>query len=137
MPPRLEYIGFVVSDMPASLDFYRALGFEIAEGMNTEPHVDIELHNGMRLSWDTHEMMRSFNPNWQPRTGTGHSAEIALNCDAPAEVDAIYARMTEAGYTGAVPPFDAFWGHRYAVLHDPDGNGVALFANRPDAAPTA
>jgi uncharacterized glyoxalase superfamily protein PhnB len=24
-------------------------------------------------------------------------------------------------------PWDAFWGQRYAVVHDPDGNGVDLF----------
>ncbi len=26
------------------------------------------------------------------------------------------------------PLWDAFWGQRYAILHDPDGNGVDLFA---------
>jgi hypothetical protein len=25
-------------------------------------------------------------------------------------------------------PWDAFWGQRYAVVHDPDGNGVDLLA---------
>jgi uncharacterized glyoxalase superfamily protein PhnB len=43
-------------------------------------------------------------------------------------VDAAYADMVNAGYDGHLPPWDAFWGQRYAVLHDPDGNDVALYA---------
>ncbi|MFD1052454.1 VOC family protein [Kibdelosporangium lantanae] len=49
--------------------------------------------------------------------------------DTPAEVDATYAAMVAAGYKGHREPWDAFWGMRYAVLHDPDGNGVDLHAN--------
>jgi hypothetical protein len=32
------------------------------------------------------------------------------------------------GYEGHKPPWDAFWGQRYAVIRDPDGNTVDLFA---------
>jgi hypothetical protein len=27
-----------------------------------------------------------------------------------------------AGYVGQQPPYDAFWGARYAIVEDPDGN---------------
>lgn len=30
------------------------------------------------------------------------------------------------------PPSDAFWGQRYATVHDPDGNPIDLFAPLPD-----
>jgi uncharacterized glyoxalase superfamily protein PhnB len=43
-------------------------------------------------------------------------------------VDSLYAELTGAGYEGHLAPWDAFWGQRYAVLRDPDGNDVALFA---------
>ena len=56
---------------------------------------------------------------------------IAFRCDRPAEVDAVYADLTGAGYDGHLQPWDAFWGQRYAVVHDPDGNGVDLFAPLP------
>ena len=36
--------------------------------------------------------------------------------------------LVEAGYTGEKEPWDAFWGQRYAIVQDPDGNGVDLFA---------
>ena len=41
--------------------------------------------------------------------------------------------MTGAGYEGAQPPYDAFWGARYAVLVDPDGNHVGLMSPSEDA----
>ena len=49
-------------------------------------------------------------------------------CADPADVDATYARATEAGFEGKTAPWDAFWGQRFAYLRDPDGNIVALYA---------
>ena len=41
------------------------------------------------------------------------------------------AELTDEGGTGVLKPWDAFWGMRYAVVHDPDGNPVDLFAPLP------
>jgi uncharacterized glyoxalase superfamily protein PhnB len=49
------------------------------------------------------------------------------------EVDRLYDELTAAGYTGQQPPYDAFWGSRYAVLSDPDGNSVGLMSPREPA----
>ena len=56
---------------------------------------------------------------------------LAFLCDDPEEVDRTYAAMVEAGADGHLPPWDAEWGMRYAVLHDPDGTAVDLFARLP------
>ena len=32
-----------------------------------------------------------------------------------------------AGAEAHKEPWDAFWGMRYAIVHDPDGNSVELF----------
>jgi len=40
-----------------------------------------------------------------------------------------YNKIIEAGYTGYKAPWDAFWGQRYAIIIDPDGNHVDLFAD--------
>jgi uncharacterized glyoxalase superfamily protein PhnB len=45
------------------------------------------------------------------------------------DVDAWYARATQAGCTGTMPPSDMFWGDRYAALKDPFG--VAWAMNGP------
>lgn len=49
----------------------------------------------------------------------------------PAEVDRAYRELVAAGATGELELFDAAWGQRYAVVRDPDGNGVDLFAPLP------
>ncbi|OKK22615.1 glyoxalase [Streptomyces sp. CB00455] len=133
MTPRLDMIGLVVSDMAASLAFYRRLGLEVPADGDGQPHVEAALPGGLRIAWDTEETVRSFDPSWTRPTGDGRR-ELAFLCDSPAEVDAMYAELTGAGYTGHLKPWDAFWGQRYAVVLDPDGCWVSLFA---PAAPAA
>jgi catechol 2,3-dioxygenase-like lactoylglutathione lyase family enzyme len=126
-------IELVVSDMGATLAFYRRLGLDIPKTADAEPHVDVELAGGIRLAWDTEDTIRSFDPGWSPPTGGGHRANLAFACGSPAEVDAAWTELTEAGYEGHLEPWDAFWGMRYAVVHDPDGRPVDLFALLPSA----
>jgi uncharacterized glyoxalase superfamily protein PhnB len=117
----------IVKDMGAALAFYRRLGLDIPADADTEPHVEVVLPGGVRLAWDTVQVIHSFDPGWTPPSG-GHRMAIAFRCDTPSEVDTAYADLTGAGYHGYTAPFDAFWGQRYATVHDPDGNAVDLFA---------
>ncbi|HEX2773014.1 MAG TPA: VOC family protein [Micromonosporaceae bacterium] len=127
MTPHFDLIGIVVADMARSLQFYRRLGLDIAADADAAPHVEVTLPGGLRLAWDSVETIRSFDPQWQPPSG-GHRVSLAFRCADPAAVDKTYESLTAAGYAGHLAPFDAVWGQRYAVLHDPDGNGVDLFA---------
>jgi catechol 2,3-dioxygenase-like lactoylglutathione lyase family enzyme len=132
MTARFQLIGVVVADMARSLDFYRHLGLEFPPDADTQPHVDIALPGGLALAFDTIETIHSFDASWRPPSG-GHRVGLAFACDSVAEVDATYAELTGAGYDGHLEPWDAFWGMRYAVVHDPDGNSVELFATLPAA----
>jgi catechol 2,3-dioxygenase-like lactoylglutathione lyase family enzyme len=123
---KLDAFGVVVSDMARSLAFYRALGLTFPEGAESEGHVEATLPGGLRLLFDTEAVVRSFS-EWSPPSG-GHRMGMAFLCESPAEVDALYAELTGAGHAGLKPPWDAFWGQRYAQLADPDGNPVDLFA---------
>ncbi|MFF3458801.1 VOC family protein [Streptomyces sp. NPDC002730] len=129
MTPRLDAIGLVASDMAASLAFYRRLGLNIPADADTAPHAEVTLPSGLRVLWDTEETIRSFDPEWTRPPGGGERLGLAFACDSPAEVDSVYAELTEAGYQGHLKPWNAFWGQRYAVILDPDGCGVSLFAS--------
>ncbi|MFI8214432.1 VOC family protein [Streptomyces sp. NPDC085932] len=133
MTARFDAIGLVVSDMAASVAFYRRLGFAFPEDADHQPHTEAPLPGGLRLILDTEETVRSFLPGWRPPSGGGRTS-LALRCDGPDEVDALYAELTGAGYHGELKPWDAFWGQRYAVVLDPDGNGVDLYAPLDPAA---
>jgi catechol 2,3-dioxygenase-like lactoylglutathione lyase family enzyme len=128
MKLRPAVIELVVSDMAATLAFYRQLGLDIPADADTQPHVDVDLGGGLRLAFDTEDTLRSFDPAWTAPSGGGHRVGLAFECDGPAEVDAGWKELTAAGYHGHLEPWDAFWGMRYAVVHDPNGVPVDLFA---------
>ncbi len=124
----LDVIGLVVTDMAATLAFYRRLGLDIPADADSAPHAEVPLPGGLRLTFDTVEVMTSFDPEFTPAAG---STSLAFLADSPQNVDAAYQDLIAAGYHGHLPPWDAFWGQRYAVVHDPDGRTVDLFAALP------
>ena len=53
---------------------------------------------------------------------------MGLRVSSREDVDRLYAAVTGAGYASQQPPYDAFWGARYAIVEDPDGNAVGLMS---------
>lgn len=127
--PQPAFVGIVVADMAASVAFYRAIGLDVPAGAETEPHVNIPF-GPLVLALDTEDTIRSFDPHFTPPEDAGR-VSIAFDCGTSADVDAVFADLTGAGYHGERAPFDAFWGQRYATVLDPDGVGVDLFAWLP------
>jgi uncharacterized glyoxalase superfamily protein PhnB len=123
--PELNALGIAVSDMARSIQFYRLVGLDVPETPD-EDHVDAFLPNGVRFMLDSEEVIRSFMPEWTREDG--NQISVALECSSPTEVDEVYARVTGAGFEGEKEPWDAFWGQRYALLIDPDGVRVNLYA---------
>ena len=122
-----DAIGIIAGDLPATLAFYRLVGLDVPE--TGEGHVEAELDGGFRIMFDSTEVIESFS-TYEPARG-GRNVGLAFRCDSPADVDATYARVIEAGHEGREAPFDAFWGQRYATVLDPDGNPVDLYAALP------
>jgi uncharacterized glyoxalase superfamily protein PhnB len=128
--PELNAIGIVASDMAASIRYYRLLGLDMPDTPG-EGHVEATTAGGLRLMLDSEEVVKSFLPEWKRETG--NQLSLAFECATPAEVDEVYARMTGAGFEGEKEPWDAFWGQRYALLRDPDGVEVNLYASLESA----
>jgi predicted lactoylglutathione lyase len=123
----LAAIGIVSGDIAASCRFYRAVGVDVGEPGGDDDHLETTLPNGLRLMFDTEELIRKLDPEWERPAG-GHAMALAFECASAGEVDETYAKVVHAGFTGKTEPFDAFWGQRYATVLDPDGNAVDLFA---------
>lgn len=126
MAAQFDAIGIIVEDMASSLAFYRLLGLDLAAGAEDESHVEAFLPGGIRIMWDTIELVRSFSA-WERPAG-GHRIGLAFLCDHPDEVDDLHRKLVAAGHRSHQDPFDAFWGQRYATVLDPDGNPTDLFA---------
>jgi uncharacterized glyoxalase superfamily protein PhnB len=120
---KLDLIGIVTQDMARSLAFYRNI-FTIPEGLDSEGHVEITLESGLRFAWDTVAVMQSFEPHF---TFVPKQVGAFLCADA-ADVDKKYRELIAKGGKSVKEPWDAFWGQRYALVADPDGNVLDLFA---------
>ena len=125
MRAQLDMVGITTRDIAESLRFYGALGLEIPEVAEGEDHVE-SVTGGMRLAWDTIEMVKGIMGEWEEPKG--NRIELAFKCADRDDVDATYNGVVGAGFKGIKPPWDAFWGQRYAILEDPDGNHISLFA---------
>ncbi|TCP25577.1 putative glyoxalase superfamily protein PhnB [Scopulibacillus darangshiensis] len=125
MKVKLDMVGIVVMDMKASLEFYRVLGFDIPEKMNEEPHVEVN-QDGVRLAFDKQEMAKEIYGGWEEPSG--HRIELAFLCESDEALNKLYEKIIGHGYTSHREPWDAFWGQRYAIVIDPDGNLISLFA---------
>jgi len=121
----LDAIGIVAGDAAKSVEFYALLGVTLTK-FGDHDHYDATTPSGVRIMLDTVELIRTFEPTWQKPTGSG--VVLCFKQDSAAAVDALYARITSAGFGGKKPPWDAFWGQRYACVLDPDGNQIDLFA---------
>lgn len=135
MTPQLDVVGVIVADMGRSLAFYRLLGLDIPVEADEAPHVEVALAGGMRLTFDTEDVIRSFDPHWQP-PAAGQRLGLAFRCSDPSAVDSTYEQLTAAGHDGHLKPWDAFWGQRYASVRDPDGNAIDLYADVPPTEPS-
>ncbi len=91
-----------MEDLHHALGFYHRLGLDTAEGAAYEPHAETV-------------------------PAGGHRVTLAFGCLSSAEVDAKYTELAALGH-GHKELSDAFWDQGYAVVKDPDGNPVDLFA---------
>jgi catechol 2,3-dioxygenase-like lactoylglutathione lyase family enzyme len=131
MAVQLDLVGIVVEDMARSLAFYRQLGLDLPPELDGQPHAEARLGSGLRLAWDTQKSLEEVIPDYRPPAAGGGRVVLAFLADSADEVDALYGRLTALGYAGEHAPWDAAWGQRYAIVQDPDGNGIELFASLP------
>ena len=124
--PEFDAIGIVSADLKATVRFYRLVGLQIPN--TTEDHIDVVTPGGVRIMFDALELIKQLDPDWVKPAG--HPIALAFRCINAKEVDEVYGRIIGAGFRGKAPPFDAFWGQRYATVLDPDGNAVDLFADQ-------
>src|SRR4029077_19502073 len=98
-----------------------------AEGAEKEDHVEAKIGEGVTLMFDLAGMVGGVGPTVAAPAGSPRGS-FAFECATPAAVDEKYAELLAGGAGIRRAPWDAVWGMRYALLLDPDGNGVDLYA---------
>ncbi|MFI4936093.1 MAG: VOC family protein [Caulobacterales bacterium] len=126
---RFDQVNIVARDVEATLEFYRRVGLEIPDGViwrtkSGAHHASAETE-GVDLEFDSHALARRYNAGFAAERGR---VVIGVSLETRAAVDQAWADLIANGHQGLQPPFDAFWGARYAIVEDPDGNPVGLMS---------
>ena len=128
--PVLDQLNIVVKDMEAMTAFYQRLGVELPtipeEWAEWAPHhQSAEPQAGLHLDFDSSAFASQWNRGWPDgRTGV----VLVFRVSSREAVDELCDELTATGYGCEQPPYDAFWGARFAVVSDPDGNSVGLMS---------
>lgn len=128
-PIRLDQMNLVVRDVEASRAFYNRLGLDFGDVHDpvwVDHHVGAE--HGTNSPIDVDLDSTSFAQKWNSGWPGGPGIVIGFKVDSRQEVDELVAALVADGIPVQQPPFDAFWGARYAVVSDPDGNGVGIMS---------
>jgi len=123
-------LNLIASDLAATIAFYRLLGLTVEEidlpGWRPH-HASATMPDGFRLEFDSSAFARQWNPGFGGQAGnTG--CVVFFSVEDREDVDRLFWKMTGAGYGSQKAPEDAFWGARYAIVEDPDGNGVGIMS---------
>ena len=118
----IDNVGICSTDLGRSIRFYEQLGF--AEAYRNDRGVALAAGEVRLFLFAT----RQANP---PPVGRelglfGNAPGIDHISFAVADVDALYAKLREAGVQFDDRPSDQSWGVRMVGLKDPDGNNLYL-----------
>jgi catechol 2,3-dioxygenase-like lactoylglutathione lyase family enzyme len=127
-------VNLVVRDVEASRAFYSRLGLEFGNAHDPVWAVHhVSAPTGEDYSFDVDLDSTSFAPKWNRGWPGGTGAVLGFKVETRKEVDDLVAELAAAGVAVQQEPFDAFWGARYAVVSDPDGNAVGIMSPMDDA----
>ncbi len=124
---KLNAVGVTSGDFQKTTQFYKLLGFEFPEFKADDQHLEaITKEGSARLMIDHTDLIKEISGE-EPKPGN-HSS-FAIEYDSPQEINEIADKINLAGFKIAKEPWDAFWGQRYAIVEDPDGYKVDLYAS--------
>ena len=131
---RLDQINLVVGDVAASRAFYGRLGLDFGDAHDpvwSDHHVSAHHTDEAAIDVDLDSV--SFVDKWNHGWPGGTGAVLGFKVESRQAVDDLVGALAAEGVTVQQEPYDAFWGARYAVVSDPDGNGVGIMSPVDDA----
>ena len=108
----ISAVTLAIANMDRSLDFYQnRVGLEL-------------LYGGKTASFSSFRVGEGFlNLILEPEARVNWWGRVIMYVD---QVDALYRRLVDSGWTVAQAPKDAAWGERYFHVQDPDGHEISF-----------
>jgi predicted lactoylglutathione lyase len=116
---RISIVTFGVPDVTRATAFYESLGWHRSSA-SQDSITFFKMQGSVFGLFQRDELAKDAGV---PAEGSGFRAvTVALNCDSPAEVDAVFAEWVAAGGTAVKEPETVFWGGYSSYVADPDGH---------------
>jgi uncharacterized glyoxalase superfamily protein PhnB len=123
----LKKVNIVAEHYEETLEFYRLLGLNIPEVLakhaNTK-HAPA-LNEDASFAIDNSELANIYNAGWR-KGKSRKSVLLTAQVSSRNDVDQTFNSLIAAGHAAVQVPYDAFWGARYAIVMDPEGNWVGI-----------
>ena len=131
---RMIFVNLPVTDLPASMAFYAALGFTNNPHFSDDTAACMVWSESINVMLLTHDKWRTFTTRPIPPP-TASEVLLALAVDSTDDVDAANATAAANGGTADVNPLQDH-GFMYSrALADPDGHVWEMFWMDPTAMP--
>ena len=114
MRDEFDALTLAVSEMPRSVGFYRALGFQLFAGDERSVFTTFRAGPNSFLNLQR-------DPEHAPLPAIWGRVIFWV-----ADVDDIHQRAVGAGFAPEMSPTDAPWGERYFHIRDPDGHELSF-----------
>jgi catechol 2,3-dioxygenase-like lactoylglutathione lyase family enzyme len=130
---QLMGLNLVCADIDATLTFLRRAGMAIPDDgiwrTATGPHHvnAIQQQADVEIELDSPTLAGRYNAGYVGSPSAG-AVVIGFRVLTREAVDEVHARLTAAGHPSRQPPYDAFWGARYAIVADPDGRDIGFMS---------
>ena len=119
------FINLPVADLPKSIAFFEALGFQRNPQMSDDSGAGIVVSDTIHVMLSTHGRFREFTPKAICDTSKAVEVLISLSCDSREQVDELVAKALAAGGTTYDKPEDFGFMYTHSFV-DLDGHGWGL-----------
>jgi hypothetical protein len=128
------FLNLPVADLPKSMAFFKALGFEHNPQFTGDGGACIILSDTVAVMLGTHEKFREFTPKAICDTSKAVEVLISLQCESREQVDDLVAKAIAAGGSTYDKPEDFGFMYTHSFV-DLDGHGWGVL--HMTAEPTA
>ncbi len=119
MEQRLSLVTLGVGDLERAVEFYAALGWEVANDVEAQDVAFFQSGGAVVALWHRDELA---NDSCVEDPGGWGGITLAHNVGSPAEVDAVLAEAEAAGAAIGRPGAETVWGGYSGIFIDPDGH---------------
>jgi catechol 2,3-dioxygenase-like lactoylglutathione lyase family enzyme len=120
VPQRISMVTLGVADVARSTAFYESLGWRRSSA-SQDGAITFFATQGSALGLFRRESLAD-DAGVAPDGDGFRAVAVALNCDSPAEVDAVVQQWLDGGALLVKAPEKVFWGGYSGYVADPDGH---------------